>query len=153
MRIFSALTLSLVLTMTACNDNKVYDHYEHTTLSGWEKTDTLTFNVPKINNGGRYCMELGMRLTKAYPYQSLTLIIERKVLPSSQIKSDTVECRIVSPKGRVLGRGITLNQYHFHVAEFNLKERDSLHVSIIHNMKREILPGISDVGIEISKIQ
>ncbi|MGI6231719.1 MAG: gliding motility lipoprotein GldH [Prevotella sp.] len=152
MRIISALTLGLVFTLTACKGNKVYDHFEHASLSGWEKTDTLRYNVPKINEGGRYCMELGMRLTKAYPYQSLTLIIERKVLPSRQTKSDTIECKIVSPEGRVLGRGITLNQYHFHVAEFSLKESDSLHVSITHNMKREILPGISDVGIEISKL-
>jgi hypothetical protein len=37
------------------------------------------------------------------------------------------------------------------VRQLQLQEGDSLHVVVRHNMKREILPGIFDVGIKLLK--
>ena len=50
------------------------------------------------------------------------------------------------------GQGVGSYQYHFRVSEMNLKAKDSLHICVRHDMKREIMPGISDVGIEISRL-
>ena len=36
---------------------------------------------------------------------------------------------------------------------YQMHQGDSIHVAIRHDMKREILPGVSDIGIKISKIQ
>lgn len=142
----------LVVALCACNEGKVYDHYEHTSLNGWEKVDTLKYNVPHLEESGKYSIDIGLRATKGYPYQSITLIMERTVFPSKEVHADTVNCKIVSPKGKVLGRGVTLNQYHLHIDETYLQKGDSLHINITHNMKREILPGISDVGIEVTRM-
>ncbi|WP_417163197.1 hypothetical protein [Segatella sp.] len=44
-------------------------------------------------------------------------------------------------------------QYNFPINIYQMHQGDSIHVAIRHDMKREILPGVSDIGIKISKIQ
>ncbi|MFQ9996553.1 MAG: gliding motility lipoprotein GldH, partial [Hoylesella buccalis] len=42
-------------------------------------------------------------------------------------------------------------QYAFDITSMDLHEGDSLHISVRHDMKREILPGISNVGVSLTK--
>lgn len=142
---------ALALTLTACGMRTVYNHYEHTELSGWEKIDTLVFNVPKAQETADYGMSLGLRVTGQYPFQRLTLIVERTIYPSHKTTADTISCQLVSRDGRMLGQGVNAYQYTFPVADFSVNEGDSLHITVRHDMKREILPGISDVGIRLKK--
>ncbi len=139
------------LILTACGMRTVYYHYEHTELAGWEKLDTLVFNVPKAQETSDYGMSLGLRVTGQYPFQRLTLIVERTVYPSHKSVADTISCRLVTRDGRMLGHGVNAYQYTFPVADFSVQEGDSLHITVRHDMKREILPGISDVGIKLTK--
>jgi hypothetical protein len=37
------------------------------------------------------------------------------------------------------------------VNTIRLNEGDSLHVLVKHNMKREIMPGITDIGLRVEK--
>lgn len=142
---------ALTLTLAACGMKTVYNHYEHTELAGWEKIDTLTFNVPKAQEAADYGMSVGLRMTGKYPFQRLTLIVERTVYPSHKTTADTLNCQLVTPDGRVLGQGVNAYQYTFPVADFRVHEGDSLHITVRHDMKREILPGISDVGIKLTR--
>ncbi|MBP7359673.1 MAG: gliding motility lipoprotein GldH, partial [Prevotella sp.] len=47
--------------------------------------------------------------------------------------------------------GISYYQYNFNISHIELHKGDSIHVCIRHNMKREILPGISDVGFSLGR--
>lgn len=138
--------------LASCMGGVSFSHFLHTDIAGWEKVDTLSFDVPKVNRGGLYALGLGLRITNKYPFQSLTLIVDRTVLPSRRRQSDTVACRLVSTGGDVMGKGVSLYQYHFHVKELQLNPGDSLHVVVRHNMKRELLPGVSDVGIDLTRV-
>ena len=42
-------------------------------------------------------------------------------------------------------------QYQVPVNDITLQQGDSLHICVRHDMKREILPGISDVGIKMTR--
>jgi gliding motility-associated lipoprotein GldH len=57
----------------------------------------------------------------------------------------------MNTRGNTRGQGINYYQYNFHIADVALIEGDSLRISIRHDMKREILPGISDIGIIMTK--
>ena len=46
--------ITVATTMVSCNRNTVYDHYEHTPLTGWEKNDTLIFQMPAFAEGGEF---------------------------------------------------------------------------------------------------
>lgn len=144
-----AATLALC---TACTEGRVFHHYNHTPLAGWEKTDELTYDVPKLAATGRYGIDLGLRINGLFPFTSLTLIVEQTVYPSREQRTDTLNCKLTDRNGTVKGQGVTYYQYHFHVSQLPLHRDDSLHITVKHNMQREILPGIADVGIAISKL-
>ena len=77
------------------------------------------------------------------------MIVEQKVMPGNVTRCDTVTCELTDDKGKVKGNGISNYQYVFHVSDRHYHKGDSLHISVRHDMKREILPGITDVGISL----
>lgn len=141
--------LSLLLLIASCSGNTVYDHYNHTSVSGWDRGELLTYDVPRVKQAGKYATSLGLRVSEAYPFQSLTLIVEQTVLPGKKTTRDTLNCRIYDDKGAIRGEGISYFQYHFLVSEKNLNQGDSLHITVRHDMRREIIPGVADLGIQI----
>lgn len=172
-----------LVAFASCTGNMVYDHYEHTPISGWDKVDELTFDVPALKDSGRYATNLGLRVNDAFPFQSLTLVVEQYVYPTSiqnsksktqtskserinpfakevkvkrvvgkpKVYVDTITCSFFDRKGAVEGQGISYYQYHFRVSELDFQQGDSIHIVVRHDMKREIMPGIADVGISISR--
>ncbi len=148
----AAMTLVLVaMLLTACDHRTIYDRYESTALSGWEKNDTITFAIRPLKEAATYRALLGVRTTDSYPFTSLTLIVEQEIMPAHRVLVDTICCELTDEQGKVLGDGIGYRQYQFEVRQLQLQEGDSLHVVVRHDMKREILPGICDVGIKLLK--
>ena len=166
------LWIGLAWCLASCTGNKVYDHYEQTPTTGWEKNDTLTFGVPPLAADGLYAIDLGLRTTGLYPFMSITLVVEHDIIPTettattadsldipasptlirnSRAVPHILNCSLVDERGNTKGQGINYYQHDFHLADLTLHAGDSLRLLIRHDMKREILPGISDVGIRIHR--
>ena len=146
---FAAVIVAYVFA--SCTTDTVYDTYDHTPLSGWEKNDTLSFDVPKMKQAGVYSQSLGVRMTEIFPFTSVSLIVQQTVYPSGKVVTDTIKCPITDSRGNFLGDGVSAYQYSFPIREISLNKGDSLHICVRHNMKREILPGVSDIGVKIVK--
>ena len=58
---------------------------------------------------------------------------------------------VINKDGVTTGQGISYHQYNFPINLYHFNENDSIHIMIRHDMKREILPGISDIGIKLEK--
>lgn len=144
--------LLAVLLLTACKQRTVYYHYEHTPLSGWEKNDTLVFTTDTIAIDGTYREEVGIRINGTYPFLQLNLVVEHLVMPAMTVKSDTLSCRLIDETGNALGNGVSNYQYLIPLTSLTLKKGDRLRIAIRHDMKREILPGISDIGLRLRRI-
>lgn len=143
---------------TACVGNKVFDKYDQLPVEGWEKNDTLSFSVPPVSKDGLYDLGIGLRTTGEYPFMSLALILETHVIPTDSLRlslfpaaktSYKKSCPLVNSRGYAEGQGVSLYQYNFHVATVRLQAGDSVLVHIRHDMKREMLPGIRDLGISL----
>ena len=113
--------LVATIAFSACNHAKVYDAYAHTPIAGWEKNDTLSFEIYPANKGKR---------------------IE---------KTDTLLCQLINQHGENKGQGISYYQYNFPINIYKINRGDSIHIAIRHDMKREILPGVSDIGVKVTK--
>lgn len=144
-----ALVAIVALLLTACTGGKVYDHFCHTPAGGWEKNDTLAFDVNRLTEGGSYQAQVGLRIDSRFPFKALTLIVSQHVIPSGQTFVDTLRCDLISEKGKSLGHGVGNYQYVFPLRQLPLSSGDSLHVVIRHDMMREIMPGITDVGYQL----
>ena len=143
--------LCWLLSCMACKNQVTYSHYEHVPIAGWEKNDTLPFSIEPIKQEGLYQENLGIRINGAYPFMGLTLIIEQTIFPSMKTLSDTLNYELIDEDGNMKCKGISHYQYSFPLKTLSLQEGDSLSINIRHDMKREILPGISDIGITLTK--
>lgn len=148
--IFITITMVLLL-LTGCKDGWVFSHYDHATTVGWEKNDAISFDIPPLEESGTYAMTLGLRLTDEFPFRNLHLVVQQTAYPSKRKHTDLVVCKVVDTQGSMLGNGVSLYQYTLPVRKDFFKHGDSIHVEVKHNMKREILPGIADVGIILKK--
>jgi gliding motility-associated lipoprotein GldH len=135
--------------LTACKENTVYYHYEQTSLAGWEKNDTLTFAVGPLSASGSYKEEIGLRISGAYPFMSLNLIIEQRNASKQVIDIDTLVCNLINRQGNAEGQGVSQFQYIFPLKTMDLQEGEQLFVSVRHDMKRDILPGVADIGLRL----
>lgn len=150
MRRFLLYFVTITLLLCACNNNKVYDYYHHTLVSGWDKVDVLSYDVAP-GQGRQLRHAAWTAHQRQLPFQRITLIVDQTVYPSGKKQADTLNCELFDRKGIVRGQGVSYFQYHFRVAEQFLQKGDSLHITVRHDMKREIMPGIADVGIEIER--
>ena len=141
----------MVLLLMACRDDTVYHRYLHTNRAGWERNDTLRFLIPPVKEAGRYSEELGLRTDGNYPFMTLTLIVEQSKGDAGILRCDTVECKLINKQGRPTGTGLNHYQYTFPLATVDLEQEEPLRIVIRHDMKRELLPGIMDVGIQMTK--
>ncbi len=118
-------------------------------MQGWEKNDTLSFDIPTIQHSGIYRSVIGLRICKNFPFTDLYLIVEHTILPRTETVRDTVRCTIADEDGKLKSQGVTYHQYQYPIADLQLEKGDSLHITVRHCMKRDILPGISDIGIQL----
>ena len=139
----------LCVLVTACNKKTVYYHYEHTSLAGWDKNDTLTFALGPVSAPGSFVEEIGLRVSGEYPFTRLNLIVEQKNQSKQLLRVDTLVCDLVNEKGNMEGQGVSQYQYLFRLSAMDLEEGEQLFVAVRHDMKRDILPGISDIGLRL----
>ena len=150
-QVIIGLMLTVACGLTSCDRLPIYSHYEPTPITGWEKNDTICFGISPVKEAGYYKEELGLRINDDYPFLGLCLIVQQTVLPSGYCHYDTLNCHLIDKKGAIRGTGINHYQYTFHVNTIRLAEGDSLHILVKHNMKREIMPGVTDIGIKIER--
>lgn len=142
---------AMLIMLAACNRRLVYDKYVSTPVTGWEKNDTLSFEISPVDSAASYQSYLGLRITDAYPFTALTLIVEQHVYPCDEVMVDTVHCQLTDDRGNATGNGLSYHQYKFPITLMQLQHGDSIHVRVRHDMKREILPGVSDVGLSLRR--
>lgn len=141
----------IISIFSACNGDMTYSRYMDISIVGWERSDSVLFNIPPLKQAGIYAPTLGIRINNSFPFKSVAIIIEQTVYPKKIVYCDTINCKLYDDKGRLLGNGISNHQYIFNVKPRQYEQGDSIHIYIRHDMKCEILPGITSVGIELSK--
>lgn len=140
-----------MLAATSCNSRKVYDHYEHLSVSGWDKNQRLEYDIPRVTSDGTYALDLGLRTNAEYPYMRVTLVVESTTFPAKKTTTQKISCNLIDERGKPRGNGVTLYQCNFHINDLQLNAGDSVHITVRHDMRREILPGISDIGLTLTK--
>lgn len=149
------LLITVATSLVSCNRKTVFNRFEHTPQTGWEKNDTLIFRLHPINRPGEYEEEIGLRIADFYPFTAICLIVDRTIISKDKTQaprtlSDTLTCRLFDANGIIEGKGVSLFQYSVPASGLPLTEGDSVEVRIRHNMKREILHGITDIGYKLS---
>lgn len=141
--------MAMAFLLTACNDRVKYNHYVSIPEEGWGKRDTLVFGIDTIDQEGRYTAFLCMRTNAQYPYRYLTLNAKVRNVTQNEVENYTVSTEIKQEEGVSTGTGITYFSYEIPLATKDLHKGDSLSVAVCHHMRREYMPGITDVGVKL----
>lgn len=145
--------LTAVTHLCGCDNRRVYSHYEHLDLNGWERNDTAFFGF-RCHESGTYSLDMGFRTNHDFPYKSLSMVVEHIIFPSHSTGHSTIRCRITDDAGNITGKqGISCNDIKYHLGEIEMQKDDSIKIKINHCMRREMLPGLSEIGIEAIKLR
>lgn len=145
-----ALPMFIAL-LTACHTPPAYHNYRSVSVEGWESKDTLAFSIDSLPTEGTYVLSLGVRTAVNYPFQSLWVVVKQSWSTPLRQRIDTVACTTHDNHGNALGTGVARNQQLFAVDTLQLPIGARGTIGIRHIMRRDLLPGVSDVGIELQK--
>lgn len=147
----SLMAMVMAFVLMACNDSVKYNSYKAIPEEGWGRRDSLVFSVDTISSDGRYTTLLCVRTNSEYPYRYLSLDARVKTFPDNGMTYRTVRMEVKQEDGISLGKGINYHLYEVPVMTQNLRKGDSISVIVRHHMRREYMPGITDVGIKVER--
>lgn len=141
----------IAFILSACHRRTVFSYYGHPSSTAWEKNAPVAFSTNTLKDDGMYVEDVGVCINSDYPFKSLTLIIEQTRYPAYEIWSDTLNCELIDDAGYATGQGVSQFQYVFPLKKVQLHQGDSLAIAIRHDMKRELLPGVVNIGLWLNK--
>ncbi|MBP1615458.1 MAG: gldH [Bacteroidetes bacterium] len=146
------IIIAFSLFFASCDNKTVYHSFLHIPETGWQKKDTLSFNI-EIKDSMTYVhLSAELRNRSDYPYQNVYLSISYNLQDSTTWKTDTLELSLADNGGKWLGRGWgNLYQTSFPIGNVLVVHPGKYSVRVSHEMKDNSLAGINDVGIRIEK--
>lgn len=147
----SILTGILALLLVACQPHTVYHSFQTLPEDGWNKSDTLVFSIPKEEiQHNPYDLEVEIRHTKDFAYQSLWVIVYQNTIDSTHFTADTLQCILADEKGRFAGTGLgNYYQCSFPLKTISINNTYTPIFKLIHYMKKGRIENIHDVGIRL----
>ncbi len=139
----------MCLFLSACGSEAWYHTYEPMPAAVWGKSDTLTYCLPEVPDSGLYDFYVDVRTTAAFPYTGLKVGALTGTDSLSAERRDTADCRVQTPSGIPLGEGVTLICHEAPLFRLFLCPGQRTTVRLYHVMRKEDLPGVSDVGLKV----
>jgi len=143
------LLLTVVFLLAGCDRNTLMHSYRPVKDNSWDRADTIKFDLPALTRDDNCSMLIGLRLTNHYPYEQLVLQVEQSLQHPAFHRTDTVYYQLTDEGGEFTEEGVNYFQYETQGVPLYLKEGQTGKIRIRHLMEKEVLPGITDVGIHI----
>lgn len=143
--------LLIPIILCNCTDKDSYSNYHSFKKSEWNKSDVGHFEVPVSDTINPYDIYLELRNNREYEYRNLWMFVSIET-PSGNIRQDTVNCLLADNIGNWYGKGFSL--YHVEIPyekSITFPRKGNYIFKIQQGMREDILKGISDIGIRITK--
>lgn len=141
--------LTTIFLFNGCTGATIYHTYQAIDHEGWGKHDTLYYQLPKDSIPDTYTIKIGLRTTDVYRYTSLWLVMEQDLEKKGTFVRDTINLPVTDSNGNFLGRGFSSRQQEIPVKNVTVSSQSGTTIKLYHIMKREVIPGISDIGINV----
>lgn len=139
----------LFLSLSSCqNDNEKVVVKD--VGNSWKKNDSKSLDFDIKDSQGPKNLVFVIRNNNDYPYSNLRLIA--KIEEGKKIIStDTLNYVLAKPNGEWIGTGFgdtkeSLFQYKLN---YKFPQNGNYSVKVVQAMRRNVLPGIEDIGIKI----
>ncbi len=150
--LFSVCLVCLLVWLTSCDPDMVYEKNKETDPAGWSAGDIIKFNVEIADTVTPHNFYLNIRTTADYKYANLFLFL-RTLYPSGEMSSDTLECYLADVDGRWLGKrsGSKIDNRILFRKNFRFRQSGIYSFEFEQGMRDSLLKEVSDFGIRIEK--
>ena len=139
------------MLFASCTGGTVLHSYKPLAKEGWERCDTVCFNVPKATENIGGTLTIGLRTIANIGIQDIVLAVEQTGDAKGVGRCDTVRYPLTDAEGYALTGGVNCHQYETQHLPFKLQKGNTAQVRIRHLMSKEVICGITEVGIRIDK--
>jgi gliding motility-associated lipoprotein GldH len=150
--LFLLLCSGAMCWMGGCTRPVALHTYHSVAPEGWNAHEVMSFPVDTLRHEGDYRLRVGLRITEMFPFRSIWLQVAQEWDDPELMRMDTIECKLTDEAGDFNGNGVSLYQYTFPVGVFHLEKGLKGRIHVRHLMRRELLPGVSDVGILLDEV-
>ena len=143
------LFLIAVFLLVGCDKSTLVHSYQPMKDNCWDKADTVTFTLPALTQDDNCSLLIGLRLNGNYPYEQLVLQVEQDLQHPITHRLDTIYYQLTDEGGEFSQEGVNYFQYETQGIPLYLRKGQTGEIRIRHLVRKEVLPGIADVGIHI----
>jgi len=147
-------TLSIILillSMVACDENRVFEKYTEISNYSWGWDNTIPFEVEINDTNIFYNVYINVRHNVNYEFRNLWILIHH-TFPSGKKFDKRIELTLADKEGKWYGtcmsdicdRQVSQGNTYF-------PEIGTYHFEFEHNMRKNPLPHIMEVGLRIEK--
>lgn len=153
------LGMLMALGAISCDSNVVVTEYRSVQGGVWDRDLPVTFEFSGMDTISPHQLYIQLRNDATYPFSNIFLIANLTT-PKGEVITDTLEYAMALPDGTWLGKGMGSVKENKLWLKENIVFHDSgvYILEIQHAMRKngnvvgmEGLPGITDVGVEVSK--
>ena len=137
--------------LIACSGGTVFHSYKPLPVEGWERCDTVCFDLPRQTENISGTLTIGLRTKANIGIQDIVFAVKQCTGNAEVLRCDTVRCPLTDADGNALTGGVNIHQYETKQLPFHLQKGKRGTVRIHHLMSREDISGITEVGIKIDK--
>ena len=141
----------LLLLLIACKKDEIFSEFRSFPNAEWDKQQALRFEVPVHDISVPYNVNIELRHNNRYPFCNIWLFVEYQT-PSGSTRADTLHTYLADAYGKWYGKGISLYTCSFPYQEHVQYPDTGTYVyTIRQGMRADVLQGVSDIGLCISK--
>jgi len=144
--------LLIILAMTGCGQEVIYEDYVTIPDNGWNKDSMATFRVKIDDVKNNYDIFINIRNKSDYPNSNIWLFVD-VTSPEGKTIRDTLNYFLADEHGKWIGSGwgdMYLVQYPYR-RNIKFAKAGEYRFSIIQGMRYDKLEGIHNIGITIAK--
>ena len=146
--------ISLVITLSSCDPNQVYERNVEIPEFSWNKDSVLRFEVDIQDTINPHNIYINVRNSSRYEMQNLFLFVQTEA-PGGSTLRDTFECYLADERGKWTGSGwgdIYDNQF-LYKRNIRFPVSGVYTFKYIQAMRTDKLEYISDIGLRIEKVK
>ena len=139
------------IILFACVDKNTHISFRSLKNTEWNKDSICQFEIKISDTINPHQIFIQTRNDNMYPYRNIWLFVDFQT-PSGNVRRDTIGIGLADDFGKWNGQGLSMNKMEVCYEEsFIFRQSGNYVFSIRHGMRDDILKGISEIGIKISR--
>ena len=143
----------ILLSLVACDPDKVIDEYHTIHKSSWEIDSVQNFTFSIFRKDQIHNIYFNIRNDRSYEFCNLWLFVTIEP-PRGESKTDTVQVMLADPSGKWMGKGFSgvYDNRRLYMQNVYFPEPGNYNIHLRHGMRPALLKGITDIGIRVEKV-